>query len=331
MLISRPDALVIGGGVIGLTTALALADRGAEVMLTEAGHTGQEASWAGAGILFPIYPWRYSTRVQTLAQRGRVLYPALAERVLAESGIDPGYIRSGLRLFDDHETASRWCREHHEPAETVSGAAGGGLLLPAVAQIRNPRLCAGLKALLIGLGVTVREACRVTGLDEQHDGVTAVTAGGERIAAGTVIVCAGAWSRRLLPALPIRPVKGQMLLLEDEPGRWPHILLEDGRYLVPRADGRLLIGSTVEDIGFDQGTDAKAMQKLREHFARRFPRLLELPEQGRWAGLRPASDDEQPIIGPLSGSQRIYANTGHFRNGLTMAPAAAEALLETMG
>jgi len=327
---ARPDVLVIGGGVIGLTTALALTDGGAEVMLVEAGQVGQEASWAGAGILFPIYPWRYPPRVQTLAQRGRALYPALAERVLAATGIDPGHIRSGLRLFDDHEAALRWCRDHHEPVEVATGAASGALLLPDVAQIRNPRLCAGLKALLTGLGVTVKEGCRVAGLDEHHDGVTAMTAGGERIEAGAAVVCAGAWSKRLMPALPIRPVKGQMLLLEDEPGRWPHILLEGGRYLVPRADGRLLIGSTVEDIGFDKQASEPDMRALREHFAHRFPRLLELPELSRWAGLRPASEDEQPIIGPLAGRQRIYANTGHFRNGLTMAPAAAEALLETM-
>lgn len=230
------DVLIIGGGVIGMMTAWQLAEAGRTVTLLERRRCGEEASWAGGGIVSPLYPWRYSEPVSSLARFAEQEYPRLAARLLEETGIDPEYRQTGLLYLrvEDGDRAFEWARRLGKPLEAVSAdliyekepwlAAGieSGLWMPTLGSIRNPRLCRALRARLMALpGVTLEEGQEVERLCVDEGRVTGVETPRGHLPAGQVVLCGGAWSGVLLGrlgvALPVRPVKGQMMLFRTPP------------------------------------------------------------------------------------------------------------------
>jgi len=339
------DILIIGGGVIGLLTARELAAGGAQVTLVEMGGTGRQASWAGGGILSPLYPWRYPGSVTALAAWSQQVYPELCTELFDETGIDAEYTRSGLLILDpeEHESALAWAETEQirldviarediktkEPGLEIPGTSA--LWFPEVGQIRNPRLTKALR-IAINKRIDIREHEEVLELRTESGRITGARTTAGQIDTERVIVCTGAWTAQLLEKLGrkphIRPVRGQMILFFAKPGQIHHVTLFRERYVIPRKDGRVLIGSTLEDTGFDKRTTAEAKEELYRIAVDLFPLLKRTPIEDHWAGLRPASPSGIPYIGPYPSVEGLFVNAGHFRNGLVTGPASARLIAD---
>lgn len=333
--------LVAGGGIVGCMTALELAGRGCRVTLVErneiASQRSGEASWAGAGILFPLLPWMYADAVNRLTMAGAGLYPALCERLRAETGIDPEYRRTGMLILPqfDRDAALAWCQANDMEAVAVpasgvnvrSPAAGEGLWLPGVAQLRPPYLLRALRAALERRGITLLERTELKPLPAATRLQSWETLDGTRLEADRFVVTSGAWSFELLRAnalkLDIKPMRGQILLYEQPAGGPEHMVFHEGFYLVPRQDGVLLAGSTLEDVGFDPATTDAVREELRAKAEAVLPALKGKPILKHWSGLRPGTPANLPTIAPHPQIENLFLNTGHFRYGLTMAPCSA--------
>jgi glycine oxidase len=336
-----PDFIIIGAGIIGLSTAFELLRRGASVSLIDKGLVGRESSWAGGGILSPLLPWDYLEAVNALTEAGRAAFPGLCSRLRADTGIDPEYRATGMLVLPpvDWPRANDWCNAHGWPFEQRDcGFALArlnrtqGLWLPQVAQVRNPRLLQALRKALESGEATIEEDVEVRALDPRNGRIAALqTSQGPR-SAGAYIVATGAWSASLpgLEALEPRvfPVRGQMLLYQAGPSLLNTIVVQDGRYLIPRADGLILAGSTLENVGFDNSVTPTAREELHGFASGLLPQLEHAGPLRQWAGLRPGSPDNIPLIGRHPGFENLFINAGHFRYGVTMAPAAAALLAD---
>lgn len=343
------DVLVIGAGIMGLMTARELARAGCRVTLLERTQPGREASWAGGGIVSPLYPWRYSPAVTALARQARRAYPVLVQGLLDETGIDAEFLPCGMLMLDaeDSRDALAWAAAEGEAVLRHDRVAlqrqwpwlspdwHEGLLMPGIAHVRNPRLLQALQASLHGLGVNTVTEAEVVGADLCGGRIKSVrTADGRRFAADRFVVCSGAWSPGVLGQLgdsmplPVRPVRGQMLLYKLAPGVLPCMVMANGRYVIQRRDGHVLCGSTLEETGFDKGVTVEARESLMESAARLLPALAGVPPVAQWAGLRPGSPNGIPFIGRLPHLENVWINAGHFRNGLVLAPASARLLAD---
>lgn len=341
------DCIVIGGGLIGMLTALEISAAGVGVTLLERTQTGREASWAGGGILSPLYPWRYAPAVTELASWGQRRYPELARELSDATGIDPEFTASGMLILDteDWDRARAWGEQAGNPVEVIDRSVTeqyepglhapppSAIRMPQVGQVRNPRLVKALRAAIIPK-VTLRENTEVETLLVQHGRVQGVLTATERIAADKVVVCAGAWTRNLLAGMgtppAIEPVRGQMIVFRAQPGVVSRIVLQQDRYVIPRRDGRVLVGSTLEHTGFDKRTTDTAREELERAAVAMFPALSEFPIENHWAGLRPSSPDGIPYIGAYPMVEGVYLNAGHFRNGVVLAPASARLLADIL-
>ncbi|XWT11115.1 glycine oxidase ThiO [Stutzerimonas urumqiensis] len=341
--------LVIGGGVMGLLTSLHLADAGAEVVLFDQGQVGREASWAGGGIVSPLYPWRYSPAVTALAHWSQEYYPALGERLLGETGVDPEVTATGLYWLDldDESEALAWAQCEGRtlravPIEQAYAAVPGlgagyqrAVYMPEIANVRNPRLLKALRqALAERPNVELVEGCAVRGITTANGRVVGVeTEQGQR-RADRVVVAAGAWSGQLLASLglevPVEPVKGEMILYKAERNWLGSMVLAKGRYAIPRRDGHILVGSTLARTGFDKQPTQTALDSLKATAQTLLPALTGAEVVQHWAGLRPGSPDGVPYIGELSGVEGLWLNCGHYRNGLVLAPASCRLLVDLM-
>lgn len=329
--------LIIGGGAVGLTSAQALLLAGYKVTVVERGTTGREASWAGGGIMSPLCSWDYPESVTRLTQRSMGMFSGATEMLRETTGIDPEYLRSGMLLLPPYldERATQWCAQHQVPlqhvdlAEHLPGQRGVGLLMPDIGQVRNPRLLQALRHHVDMLGGVILEGHEAQKFDVAGSRITGLQTSRGVLSADAYIVAAGAWSEVLLGEhalkLDIRPIRGQILLFKFDQAPLRHILLKEGLYLIPRLDGHVLVGSTLEDAGFDKSTTDEARTSLLQRVHALFPDAG-LPVQ-HWAGLRPASPDNIPTIGRHPYLANLYANCGHFRYGVTMSLACAELLL----
>ncbi|MEO8417925.1 MAG: glycine oxidase ThiO [Methylophilaceae bacterium] len=334
--------LVAGGGIVGCLTALELADRGCRVTLVERGEIASqnsgEASWAGAGLLFPLLPWLYSDAVNKLVLIGASLYPALCERLHSATGIDPEYQQSGLLILPkfDSEAAQAWCAANHVAAEPAlasqlivqSLSPGDGLWLPTVGQVRPPHLLQALRKALEIQGVKLLEHTQLKPLPELERLDEWETVHGEKLQADKFVVTSGAWSFELLRAnamkLNIKPMRGQILLYQQPAQALEHMVYREGFYLVPRKGGLLLAGSTLEDVGFDTSTTESVKNDLSAKAEAILPALKNMPILKHWSGLRPGTPENLPTIAGHPMVENLYLNTGHFRYGLTMAPCSSK-------
>ena len=319
---------------MGCLTALQLVERGCSVTLVErnvvAAQTSGESSWAGAGILFPLLPWMYKDAVNQLAMAGAELYPALCKRLLDETGIDPEYSQSGLQILPtfDEKAAIDWCTQYQIPVVKISN----GLFLPTISQLRPPHLLQALRQMLIQQNVTLLENIQLEPLQLKSLKNSQNIAGwrtntGAVLAADAYVVTSGAWSFELLKEtaanLDIKPMRGQILLYDNVSEKPENIIYSNGFYLVPRRDGLLLAGSTLEDVGFDARTTIEVKQDLKTKAESILPSLKHATIRKHWSGLRPGTPDNLPTIAAHPTIKNLYLNTGHFRYGLTMAPASA--------
>jgi glycine oxidase len=344
----NPDVLIVGGGVIGLTAAYFLARAGAQVAVVDQGDLGRQASWAGAGIIPPASLEHAHSPFDLLRARSCALYPELSRDLREQTGIDNGYfVCGGLEIPEGGEEApgDEW-RGEGIAFTRLDGAglrrleprlAPGihhGYYLPDMAQVRNPRHLHALQAACARLGVALYPGCPVRALVQGKGLIQAVDTERGPLAAGRFLIAAGAWTDALLGQVGwrpgIRPVRGQIALLETYvPGPRP-ILLAGKRYLVPRADGRVLIGSTEEDAGFAAHPTAGGIAGLLAFAAALVPALADAPLLRCWAGLRPGSPDGLPYLGAVPGWDNLFVAAGHFRAGLQLSPATGLVLSEVL-
>lgn len=319
------DCLIVGGGVIGMMSARTLALSGAKVSLIDQSECGKESSWAGGGIISPLYPWLYSDLVNELSIKSQAIYADLCAELFENTGIDTEYVRSGLLMIDEYDTADAisWMDKYKINTQPHPK----GVLFTGVAQVRNPRLLKALKADILARGVEIIEHTRVDNLIIENNVVRGVATKNQEYLAENTVICGGAWSSSLLnDKHEVFPIKGQMIVIKSKIGTIEHIILDQGRYLIPRKDGRILIGSTTEDVGFDGSLDDQVGVELLAFASNRFSELQNATIEHHWAGFRPASKSDV-IVEKHQQLENLYINTGHFRNGLNMAPESSSKIL----
>ncbi|MES0370749.1 MAG: glycine oxidase ThiO [Mariprofundaceae bacterium] len=341
---------VVGGGIIGCLTACNLKqlDLDIDVTVIERGNTGEESSWAGAGILCPIHPWLYPDAFSHLINESLAMYPAFQADIEAKTGISIEWIKSGLLIpfFDDDKSdhwqpALDWSQKfgwqveqldsaqsmEHEP--TLSPRIQKSLLWPEVGQLRNPRLLSAVRVLMESLGVKIIEHAKVTSLMTEKGRVSGVMcADGRQISSDQVLLAGGSWSgdvaRQMGFELPVEPVKGQIVLLKGEPGLMRSIVKHDDAYFVPRADGRVLVGASMEHVGFERGNTAEVINSLMDSMLKIAPGLKSAEVEQQWMGFRPGSPDGMPFLGPVESIPGLWVASGHYRNGVALAPITAK-------
>lgn len=336
-----PDILLVGGGVSGLFSAILLADAGLQVEILERGERPLESSWAGAGILSALPPWGYEPAVTRLIDASLDLWPEWIERLRHTAQTDPEYHVSGMLVLDptDPQAADAWCRKQGPapiPAALAELAARhrSAHWLPQVAQARNPRLLSALRECALACGVRILTGINVTGLEQAQGRISGLLTSNGIRRADRYVITAGAWSQILLGkramGLDIAPVRGQIVQVQTQPGSVPAIVLTGTHYLVPRQDGLVLIGSTLENAGFDKSVSPAVQATLLAIARKLFPALHDAPVTQHWAGLRPGSPGNIPTIGRHPRIANLYINSGHFRYGVTLGPGAAQRLADEM-
>ena len=312
------------------------------MIVCEQGKVGMESSWAGAGILPPSDLAHAQHPFDRLRALSGQLFPELSAELKERTGIDNGFARCGglefLGQAGDADT-QEWYG-HGIPTEVLAAAdvarlepalasdLGDAIHLPTMAQLRNPRHMQALRAACLATNnVTILEDSAGHELVVAANRVKGVRTANEVLTGDTVLVAAGAWTDRLLESLgcrlKIEPVRGQIALLNPGEPIVRRILLWGARYLVPRLDGRILIGSTEEHAGYEKNTTALGIHGLLELGIRLVPALANAALEKSWAGLRPGSPDGLPFIGPVPRIENLYVAAGHFRAGIQLSPGTA--------
>ena len=332
--------------MIGLTIARELALRGArDVCLIERGSLGAEASFAAAGMLVPQVEADGHDDFFALACRSRDLYPSFAAALLDETGIDVELDTTGTLYLalDEHDQAEiekryYWQTQAGLPVELLNASAArelepciseathGALLFPKDIQVENRRLLSALANSVARLGVTVITETNVESLILEGHRVKGVQTNRGAFSCATVVIAAGPWSSFIQHAslAPIEPVRGQMVCLESKPQVTRHVIFSPRGYIVPRQDGRLLAGSTSERVGFAKSVTAGGISSILASAQEITPAIAGLPIVDTWAGLRPCSADGLPVLGPCDEIDGLFYATGHYRNGILLAPVTGE-------
>jgi glycine oxidase len=328
------DVIVIGGGIIGLSLSIELRKKGASVLVVERGEPGQEASYAAGGMLVDCL-FETPAALQPLATASASLYPEFVHELQVESGMKVDLRDQGTILFPSAEHGS------HRALPAALRPAQLDELEPALAESNRPAfylrersvdpraLTAAALQAARHRGVDISSGDEVTSVNLSDSEVAGVTTKKTSFCAPKVVNCAGAWSGQIAPyCFPTRPVKGQMLcLVSSTRGLLKHVIRSPDVYLIPRSDGRILVGTTVEEAGFDKRTDVATIQRLHRAAVAIVPELRNAKILEDWAGLRPGTPDSLPILGSTT-TPGYYVATGHFRDGILLAPITAQVMAE---
>ena len=340
---------IIGAGISGLMSALELVEQGCSVIIFDQKSAGKAASWAGGGILSPMYPWRYDPAVNLLARHGKSLYIEWNQKLKAVSGIDFEIQETGMMIFDeaDFEQGFNYAQKFQEPMQEchylhqkqikhinplISTQFQHALYFPQIANIRNPRLLQSItRYLKQHPQVELIENCCIHQLNKVNGKIQSVTDQNyQHYFADHFVISTGAWSQmwsaQLDIEIPIRPIQGQMVLFKTPQNWLPSMCMNKVMYLIPRADGHVVCGSSMSNCGFDITPDARTQQTILDACFEMVPELTKYPIVKQWAGLRPSSPHGVPYIGKIPNINNLWANFGHFRNGLCMGPASARLL-----
>lgn len=344
---------IIGAGISGLMSALELLEENCTVTIFDQQLAGKAASWAGGGILSPMYPWRYHPAVNQLAQYAKPLYQEWNAKLKSVSGIDFEIHETGMLIFDedDFDVGLQYAHQHNEPLQhakylqqkqlkqvnpLVNEKYQHALYFPHLANVRNPRLLQSIIAYLKQHPqVKFEENCPIEKLNITNGTIKSITdQSGHTFSADQFIIATGAWSKhwaeQLNVKIPVEPIHGQMVLFKT-PNDWlPTMCMNQVMYLIPRADGHIVCGSSMRNIGFNTSTNNQIKQNILDACFNMIPKLEQFPIVQEWAGLRPSSPHGVPYIGQFANIDNLWANFGHFRNGLCMGPASAKLLKQLM-
>lgn len=342
--------LVVGGGVIGCATAWELARAGCAVTLLERAAPGAEASGAAAGLLAPL--GGFSTPAfRELAVASWRLYPTVTHELREATGIDIEHVTRGTLypLYtapDVREAQARaawaigpefgieaWDRtEAHVREPALSPKVSGAMFVGADHWVNNQRLVVAYAQAAVAAGAALMTGCGVSRVVVEDGHARGVIAQGERFEADAVLLAAGAWTAGLAASfggrLPVEPRRGQMVALAHVPPVVRHCVHADEVYLVPRPSGELLIGATVERVGFQRAVTAEGIAGLLAAAIDLVPALATLPISRTWYGFRPWAPDSLPILGPWPAVEGLWIATAHFRNGILLAPITAKVMTE---
>jgi glycine oxidase len=330
------DVIIIGGGIIGLSLSIELRKKGAHVLVVERGEPGREASSAAGGMLVDC-PFETPAALQSLATASASMYPEFVRELELESGMKVDLRDQGTILFP---SATRTSHPAFESAFRIPAPLAE--FEPALAEVNRPAFYlkersvdpralapAALKAAR-RLSVDVSSGDEVTAVNLSDGRISGVTTRKTSFLAAKVVNCAGAWSGQIGPyAIPTRPVKGQMLCLVSASRMLKHVIRSPEVYVIPRSDGRIIVGTTVEEVGFDKRTDVAAIQRLRAAAIAMVPELRNAKILEDWAGLRPGTPDALPILGATE-TPGYYVATGHFRDGILLAPITARVMADVI-
>lgn len=348
-----PDIVVIGGGVIGLSVAWRLARRGARVTVLDAGRPGQ-ASWAAAGMLAPLAETGAPGPWVDLALGSLASYPAFLAALREETGsglnlAGPGMLR--VAVNDDEEAALcralAWQKALGLPLEWLDGPAvrrlepgvapsvQAALLSPDEKHVTPRRLLDALRLACRRRGVSLMSDLFVLDVSEAPGGGVTVKTLMGWLSCGAVLVAGGVWSALMSECLrwplPVSPVRGQVLALTPPPpAPLRHTVYGHSRYLVPRADGQVVVGATEEHVGFATGTTAEGLGSLLAAATRLVPELSSAALESAWTGLRPVSADGLPLLGRVPGWTNVHVATGHGRNGILLTPITGEMMAASL-
>jgi glycine oxidase len=320
------DAIVIGAGIIGLSLAIELNKQGLKVLVVEKGEPGRESSWAAGGMLCD-FPAETRPELRELATTSARMYPEFVHELQDESGLKIDLRSVGTIVLARVETGQ-------SPATTLEPALHTSGLNAVFVEERcvDPRhLTAAAIAAARHRGIDFSSGDHVLSMEVKDGKACGVRTNKTEFASGMVVNCAGAWAGQIGPhSFPTRPVKGQMLcVVMPEKEMVRHVVRAPDVYLIPRSDGRMLIGATAEEAGFDKQTVPETILKLRQAAIELVPRLAEARILESWAGLRPGTPDGLPILGatPTAG---YFVATGHFRDGILLAPVTAQVMGQMM-
>lgn len=347
------DVIVVGGGIIGCASARELAARGLKVTLLEAGKPGREASWASAGMVAPqLEAAPAATRFFERCRRSRSLYPGFVRALEEAAGMSVGFAEGGsigVALHPEEMEAlaaqADWQKKAGLPAEVldveelrrrapgVTPRALGGVFYPEDAWVDNRRLMQALLVALRRAGVVVRAGEPALRFSGPRGRVHGVRTPRESLGSGLVIDAAGAWASSIAGIPPselrVEPVRGQMLMLEAHEVDLSSVMHARGVYLVPRGPRRILVGSTLEKVGFARGVTAAGVGRLLRRAVRLLPALGGARLVDAWSGFRPYAGRKEPIFAPSRRAGLWYA-TGHYRNGILLAPLSAREVADRL-
>ena len=346
------DVLIVGGGIIGLSLAQELALQKLSVTVLERGQMGQEASSAGAGILAPRAEMEEAGPLAQLLLASRKIYPAFVKQVSNCSGLSIDFSISGLlsvALNSEQqaeldrkkqqqtelglEVQSLWREETLRMESCLNPALLSALYFPEEGYVNNRELVEAVRLVCLQLGARLVPECSVLAVKAERDNVSGVETSLGFFASRRVVIAAGSWSGQIptgLPyVLPVKPARGQMVAMKMLPPGLRHVVYGSNGYLVPRKDGRVLLGSTVEWVGYDKQVTLDGMEQITASAVALAPALRSSTFVECWAGLRPFCEGGLPVLGPTE-IDGLYFATGHFRNGLLLAPITAKLMADVI-
>jgi glycine oxidase len=330
------DILIIGGGIIGLSTAIALSQKGANVTVVERDFCGRGATWAAAGMLAPEAE-RLEGDLLEFGIRSREMYPQWIANLMRLSGQDCGYWCCGIIAPVLEESDRQVISEHpkyinrEESRKRQSGLGEnilGSLWLPEDGQVNNRKLTQALLTTARSLSIKILEGTTVYQIVRDPKRVMHLDTSAGKLQGDRYVLATGAWTRSLLP-LPIKPIKGQMLSVFDGDRKLQRVIYAPSCYIVPRQDGTIVIGATVEDNGFSQGNTASGIAQLLNRAIAVYPAIADMQITETWWGFRPHAPNEVPLLG-ASDYENLILATGHYRNGILFAPITAKLITDFM-
>jgi len=323
--------VIIGAGIIGCLSAVEAKKKGFDVVVIDQSKIGSGSSWAAGGILFPLMPWEYPAAIYELCKPANHYYNILCKKLLQETGIDSEFHESGINIVNPTSTEeiSIWCEQNnieiqHKPINKLPS-----LYLKNIFQIRPPYLMKALAQYMKINNINFIKNKKIVNFKIKEERIQGgISSEGEIFKGEKFIITAGAWTYNILNNYKdkVFPVRGQMIQYPNTSPKIKNIIYEDGFYLIPRKDGVLIAGSTLEKVGFNSDENKGNIEQLKKKAESIIPELKYIEIENSWHGFRPGTSDNLPIIEKEEKYENLYINIGHHRYGITMAPYSAECI-----
>ena len=320
--------IIIGGGIVGCLSALEFKKKGFEVTIIEKTDIGHESSSAAAGILYPLMPWNYDDALYELSLGSAEFYAELSKKLLKDFNKDIEYIKSGLLLLPPYneDYFLKWSKK----SKTIFLKKNNSILLPEVAQINPKKLMSSIKELVVSMGIKIFENLAVTGIKTNTNSIDAVYTNGNKEYRGDIfLLSAGAWSSIIYQKLlkKIKPIRGQIIEYYSNDLIIENILYSQGIYILQRKNRSIIVGSTLEDVGFSDKNLKTKFLELDKKAKDVLEDLQKCSIDRTWHGFRPGVNDNYPIVSKDENYGNMFIHSGHFRYGITTAPATTKILM----